>query len=231
MSSPLSALSRAANAPRWAVVTLAVVAASSTTVVAGHRHLSSADAVEAALPTAAADPAAVRREPATSRAFDRTAERTVEHPVAQRVKRSIPIVRKPIPTMPVASSDAAETVAAAKASTYNIPGQCLGWAREQADIPSRYSTAAVAWEHATGRHPGDLTPPRGAAVYWTGGSSGAGHIAISVGHGLVRSSDAGGSGVVATVSVRQLTREWGDLTYVGWADSINGYRIPGIARA
>ncbi|MFC6344999.1 hypothetical protein ACFP8W_23660, partial [Nocardioides hankookensis] len=63
----------------------------------------------------------------------------------------------------------------------------------------------------------------------TGGSAGAGHVAISVGHGRVRSSDAGGSGVVATISVRKLTRDW-HLTYVGWADSINGYRIQGVAR-
>ena len=131
--------------------------------------------------------------------------------------------------MPQASSDAAETVAAAKSSSYNIPGHCLGWAREQADIPSRYADAATAWDHARGRHPGDLTPPKGAAVYWLGGSGGHGHIAISVGNGLVRSSDAGGYGVVATVPLRRLTREW-HLTYVGWSDSVNGYRIPGVAR-
>ncbi|GAA4739421.1 hypothetical protein GCM10023350_24800 [Nocardioides endophyticus] len=146
------------------------------------------------------------------------------------MKRAIPIVRKPIPTLPLAKSDAAETVAAAQASMYNVPGQCLGWSREQADIPSRFMDAATAWEHATGRHSRDTTPPKGAAVYWTGGSGGHGHIAISVGNGMVRSSDAGGSGVVATISLRQLTREW-HLTYVGWADSINGYRIRGVASA
>ncbi|KQW46924.1 hypothetical protein ASC77_17150 [Nocardioides sp. Root1257] len=223
-------LDRAANAPRWVVVVLAVTIVAITAVVAGHRHLTPlptpvADAVPARTPAAAAGASSDAREPLASRDFDRTATREVE----QRVRPSIPIVRKPIPTVPVASSDAAETVASAEASTYNIPGQCLGWAREQADIPSRYSTAATAWDHATGRHPHDVTPPKGAAVYWTGGSAGAGHIAISVGHGRVRSSDAGGSGVVATISLSRLTREW-HLTYVGWADSINGYRIPGVAR-
>jgi hypothetical protein len=129
----------------------------------------------------------------------------------------------------MARSNAAETVAAAEASSYNVPGHCLGWTREQADIPSRYTDAATAWEHAHGRHPRDANPPKGAAVYWTGGSNGYGHVAVSLGHGLVRSSDAGGAGVVATVPLRQLTREW-HLTYVGWADSINGYTIPGVAR-
>ncbi|GAA1797304.1 hypothetical protein GCM10009795_048410 [Nocardioides hankookensis] len=224
MPSSLSVLRRAANAPRWVAVVLAVTVVASIVVVAGHRHLAPTPAADAA-PAPSAPAAVVRREPVASRDLDRTADREVE----QRVRPSIPVVRKPIPTVPVASSDAAETVAAAEASTYNVPGQCLGWAREQADIPSRYSTAATAWDHATGRHPHDLTPPKGAAVYWTGGSAGAGHVAISVGHGRVRSSDAGGSGVVATISVRKLTRDW-HLTYVGWADSINGYRIQGVAR-
>jgi hypothetical protein len=225
MPTSLSVLHRAANAPRWVAVALALVVVSTVMVVAGHRHVSPAPVADAAPAPASSDAAADVRRPLASRDFDRTAAREVE----QRVRPSIPIVRKPIPTMPVASSDAAETVAAARASTYNVPGQCLGWARQQADIPSRYSTAATAWDHATGRHPHDLDPPRGAAVYWTGGSAGAGHVAISVGHGRVRSSDAGGSGVVATISLRRLTRDW-HLTYVGWADSINGYRIPGVAR-
>jgi hypothetical protein len=213
----------AVRAPRWVVVSLAVVIVAITAIVATHRHAvpttpTPAAAADLSAPAAAAD---VRRAP-VSRSTDRTRGR-------EPVKRAIPIVRKPIDTLPVAKSDVAETVAAAKASTYNVPGQCLGWSREQADIPSRYTDAATAWEHAHGRHAGDANPPKGAAVYWLGGSGGHGHIAISLGHGLVRSSDAGGSGVVATVPLRRLTREW-HLTYVGWADSINGYRIPGVAR-
>ena len=221
-------MNRAAGAPIWVLMTLAVVIVASTALVATYRHAGPttptplAVAADVAAPAAAAD---VRRA-TVSRSSDRTRGRDAR----QHVKRAIPIVRKPIPTLPVAKSDVAETVAAAKASTYNVPGQCLGWSREQADIPSRYVDAATAWEHAHGRHAGDANPPKGAAVYWLGGSGGHGHIAISLGHGLVRSSDAGGSGVVATVSLRKLTREW-HLTYVGWADSINGYRIRGVARA
>lgn len=210
-ASPSSLLERAANAPLRVLVPLALVVVTATTVVAGHRHGASVPAPPVAAAAADAAPA-------------------VEHDLRRDVvSRSAPLVRKPIPTLPEARSDAAETVAAAESSSYNIPGHCLGWAREQADIPSRYADAATAWDHARGRHPGDLTPPKGAAVYWLGGSGGHGHIAISVGNGLVRSSDAGGSGVVATVPLRRLTREW-HLTYVGWSDSVNGYRIPGVAR-
>jgi hypothetical protein len=217
---------RAAGAPIWVLMTLAVVIVASTALVATYRHTtppSAPQAVAAELPATSPE-AGVRRD-SVSRSSDRTRGREPRQPV----KRAIPIVRKPIDTLPVAKSDVAETVAAAKASTYNVPGQCLGWSREQADIPSRYTDAATAWEHAHGRHAGDASPPKGAAVYWLGGSGGHGHIAISLGHGLVRSSDAGGAGVVATISLSRLTREW-HLTYVGWADSINGYRIRGVAR-
>jgi len=78
-----------------------------------------------------------------------------------------------------------------------------------------------------GSRPGDRRPPVGAAVYWTGGSSGYGHIAISVGDGKVRSTDAGGEGRVKTVGVDWATKAWG-LRYAGWANSINGYTIPGV---
>ncbi|GAA4700228.1 hypothetical protein [Nocardioides conyzicola] len=225
-ASPSSLFDRAATAPARVLVALALVAVTATTVVAGHRHGASAPAASVADAAAEVPPAhepAVRRD-VVSRSGDRRHGATTA-----AVRRAAPLVRKPIPTMPEARSDAAETVAAAEASAYNIPGHCLGWAREQADIPSRYADAATAWEHARGRHPGDLTPPEGAAVYWLGGSGGHGHVAISVGGGLVRSSDAGGYGVVATVPLRRLTREW-HLTYVGWSDSVNGYRIPGVAR-
>lgn len=219
---------RAAGAPLWVLMTLVVVIVASTTLVATHRHTSTPPTPEAVAPELpASTPAAdVRRERRDS--VSRSADRTRGRHSRQPVKRAIPLVRKPIPTLPVASSDAAETVAAARASTYNVPGQCLGWSREQADIPSRYTDAATAWQHAHGRHAGDPNPPQGAAVYWLGGSGGYGHVAISLGNGMVRSSDAGGYGVVATVPLRKLTREW-HLTYVGWADSINGYRIPGVA--
>jgi hypothetical protein len=137
--------------------------------------------------------------------------------------------RAAVSRLPAAPSDAGELVAAAQRSSVNAPGRCLEWSREQAGIPSKYADATTAWEHATGRRPADTSPPRGAAVYWTGGSSGYGHIAISLGGGMVRSSDAGGTGQVATVRISKLSSDW-NLQYAGWANSINGYRIPGVAR-
>jgi hypothetical protein len=220
-----SVMNRAARLPAWVGVALALVVVASTATVAGHRHDGSRPAprASASMLDASAPVPDVRREP-VSRSADRTRGRAVGQPL----RRAAPLVRKPKPQLPVASSTAAQTVEAAEASTSNVPGHCLGWSREQADIPSRYTDAATAWEHAHGRRSGDPNPPKGAAVYWTGGSRGYGHIAISLGRGLVRSSDAGGAGVVATVPLRRLTQDW-NLRYVGWADSINGYTIPGVA--
>ena len=220
-------MNRAANAPGWVLVALAVVIIAATAAVAGIRHAAPTPIASAAAPPRGHTRSTGRRH--TGEVVSRSADRSHGRVAGQPVKRAAPLVRKPVPTLPVAESDAAETVAAAKASTTNVPGHCLGWARETADIPSRYTDAATAWAHAKGRHSGDTNPPKGAAVYWIGGSGGYGHVAISLGHGLVRSSDAGGAGRVATVPLRRLTREW-HLTYVGWADSINGYTIPGVAR-
>lgn len=132
------------------------------------------------------------------------------------------------PHTPTARRDATQTVRAARQSDRNAPGYCLRWARSRAGVPAKYLSADVAWRHAHGKHRRDRTPPAGAAVYWTGGSHGYGHVAISVGHGKVRSTDAGGEGHVATVDLGWPHRVWG-LRYAGWSDSINGYTIPGVA--
>jgi hypothetical protein len=248
-----NALHRAVWLPGWMVLVLALVAVAITAVVAGHRHTAaegptsgSAHGGQLTDPDLSPSPSARAREASTSRAALRRDHAggarhrgAVARPGAlthagarhavQVVKATAPLKRKPVPPpVPMAPSNASQTVASAEASTSNVPGLCLTWSREQADIPSRYPDATSAWDHATGRHPGDQDPPAGAAAYWTGGSSGYGHVAISVGNGKVRSSDAGGAGSVATVPLRSITREW-HLKYAGWANSINGYTIPGVA--
>ncbi|MGZ6768003.1 MAG: hypothetical protein ACXVEQ_17080 [Nocardioidaceae bacterium] len=122
--------------------------------------------------------------------------------------------------------NAAQTADSAKRSHQDTPGHCLQWARTRAGIPGRYATAAEAARGAFNKHFGGR-PPAGAAVYYTGGSHGYGHIAISVGGGKVRSTDSGGSGRVATVGYRWPVTHW-HLHYAGWADNINGYTIPGV---
>jgi len=121
--------------------------------------------------------------------------------------------------------DAEATAQNAEASSTNSPGYCLQWSRERAAINAAYPDAATAWRNTNDRHPGNRNPPRGAMAYWTGGSSGYGHIAVSLGGGRVRSTDAGGRGKVATVDLSWPEQAWG-LPYAGWAWDVNETTIP-----
>ncbi len=120
----------------------------------------------------------------------------------------------------------AETTAKnAESDSTNDPGYCLQWCRQKAGINSKYGDAATAWRNTNDRYPGSKNAPRGSMVYWTGGSHGYGHIAVSVGNGKVRSTDAGGKGKVATVSIDWVQNNWG-LPYAGWAWDVNEVTIP-----
>ncbi len=66
--------------------------------------------------------------------------------------------------------------------------------------------------------------PRGAPVYWTGGSQGFGHIAIGTGNGNCWSTDAAGAGVVAKVNIDELTVRF-NIAFQGWAEDVNGVRV------
>lgn len=123
-------------------------------------------------------------------------------------------------------NSAEETARNAEAVHTNRVGFCLQWCRQRADIPALYGTAAIAADHATNIHR-DLNVPRGAFAYWVGGSDGSGHIAIGLGNGVVRSTDAGGPGRVADKPVEWFATNW-QLTYVGWADNVNGVTVPGV---
>lgn len=125
-------------------------------------------------------------------------------------------------------NSAEETARNAEQAKTNEPGYCLKECRQWAGIGSLYPDAATAWRNANHRHVGNRNPPRGAAVYWTGGSQGYGHIAISLGDGMIRSTDAGGSGIVATKPLSWFDTYWYSLDYAGWADNINETTIPGV---
>lgn len=117
----------------------------------------------------------------------------------------------------------------AEADHTNTPGYCLQQVRTWCGIPGRYPTAASAWANTNDRHT-DRRPPRGAAVFWTGGSHGYGHIALSLGDRnrdgvtAIRSTDIG-LGHVGTVSLGWIEDNW-HLHYAGWAWDINEVRIP-----
>lgn len=83
---------------------------------------------------------------------------------------------------------------------------------------SGYHTAQEHWDltPATDKHPGDSDSPAGSLVFWSGGSQGYGHVALSDGTEHVWSTDIGGPGTVTLVPVSEIEESWG-LTYLGWA--------------
>lgn len=104
------------------------------------------------------------------------------------------------------------------------PNNCLFAVRSAARGPGGTHDAADAWKASEGRHLTG-TPPRGAIVYWVGGSRGYGHIAISAGSGWVWSTDIKRKGKFDKVRISTLNRAWPNLRYAGWALSVNGVRV------
>jgi hypothetical protein len=120
---------------------------------------------------------------------------------------------------------ATQTARNAERDNFNAAGMCLQQSRTWAGIGPRYPDASTAWRNVNDKHR-DANPPRGAFVFWTGGSSGHGHIAVSLGHKRIRSTDAGGSGRVATRPIGWFSRNWRSLRYAGWAWDVNEVTVP-----
>lgn len=121
---------------------------------------------------------------------------------------------------------------AALADVYRPAGMCARWTREQYGIgPSGDADgdgdvdAIDAWKRAVGKHPGDRNPPPGVPVFWSGGSKGHGHVAMSWPNGRVRGTDSPTSGRIGTVDFDWIERAWG-LRYLGWAEGLSGVLIP-----
>lgn len=116
-------------------------------------------------------------------------------------------------------TSAEQAIAKARSiKTYTV-GMCDQFvARMYGFDSSGYATAVKNWQStpANLKHPGDWNAPAGALMYWSGGSTGAGHVAISLGNGSIISTDATGPGVVGQVSARVPTDKWGH-PYLGWA--------------
>lgn len=113
-----------------------------------------------------------------------------------------------------------------KSAAYAI-GLCLAHVNDWLGTPHVGGDAAGSWSKAKKRHTDD-NPPAGAPVFWTGGSSGHGHIALSEGGGTISTTDyprAGHTGV--GVSIHMPKDHWG-LKYAGWTEDLNGVSIPGL---
>lgn len=125
-----------------------------------------------------------------------------------------------------------QAVANALNSTVNVPRYCARWTRERFGVAALgdydgdgAADAEDMWKAARIRNEGDLEPPAGVPVYWGGGSQDNGHIAVSLGGGLIRSTDAAGAGRVGTVPLDYPTKQWG-MPYLGWSEDLYGQIIP-----
>jgi hypothetical protein len=126
----------------------------------------------------------------------------------------------------VASSAQQACDLAARYTTCEV-ARCLQYVRTWLVIPAGTPSASDAWRNATRRHPGDRTPPKGAPVFWTGGSHGYGHIVLAMDtNGRVRSTDVTAAGLVSTVDLGWFDVHWPALHYEGWAEDLNGVLIP-----
>jgi len=82
---------------------------------------------------------------------------------------------------------------------------------------SGYNDAVTQWQQTPGtlRHSGATDAPPGGLLFWSGGSSGHGHVAVADGAGGCWSIDISGAGTVSHVSVGTINARWG-LPYLGW---------------
>lgn len=122
--------------------------------------------------------------------------------------------------------------------TGNTPGTCQAWTRKiyeahaVGDVDGDGRADAVdGWlsEPEGARHEGDRNPPRGTPVAFAGGSRGDGHRAVSLGNGLVGSTDMYNgryvSGRIGTATIAEIERSMG-VRYLGWTDTISALTIP-----
>ena len=95
----------------------------------------------------------------------------------------------------------------------HVMGLAYGWAH------SGSTTARAHWLAipAADKHAGDRTVPVGGLAFFAGGSSGAGHVMISIGGGTFISTDINGSGTLGNTTIATVENKWGE-TYSGWAE-------------
>lgn len=102
----------------------------------------------------------------------------------------------------------------------------LGFSSDPVSPENGAVSAQAAWDQVplVARQT-NTTPPPGVPVYWTGGSSGYGHIALSAGNGQVYSTDFGpngyvGDGRVRLVSINAISAHDHALKYAGWSNDL-----------
>ena len=110
-------------------------------------------------------------------------------------------------------------------TTFEV-GMCLQRVRLCYGIGPRAGDAIGAWNAAKSKHrvTDPTLIPRGYPVFWSGGSHGHGHIAISAGSGFCWSTDIRRPGRWDRVPITEIHEKWG-LTLLGYTGDLNGVKI------
>jgi TP901 family phage tail tape measure protein len=99
---------------------------------------------------------------------------------------------------------------------------CLQFVRSAFGVGPRDKNATTGWLNAKYKHrqtPGAAPP--GVPLWWGGGD---GHVALSLGHGRIISTDIKRHGHADFAKAADVTHGWGK-PYYGWSEDINGVKI------
>jgi cell wall-associated NlpC family hydrolase len=105
-------------------------------------------------------------------------------------------------------------------------GMCLQFVRSALRLAAYYPSAVAAWN----ANPANLrhswyTPPKGVPVFWQGGYSGYGHVALSLGNGMIRTISVIGTTNVSTDTIGYISKADPKLIYLGWTETLNNSRV------
>ena len=116
--------------------------------------------------------------------------------------------------------------------TFVDVGFCLRTVRTMYGVDALFLDAAEAWEGAKTRHPVDSGDdvPRGAPVFWDGGSRGLGHVALSVGGGICLSTDFHRVGFVDLARIDTISSVW-PVSLRGYTEDLNGVHVFSVQAA
>lgn len=115
-----------------------------------------------------------------------------------------------------------EAAKAFKRKVTNRVNMCLWECQEIYPTHHWYPSAISQWHNAKHKHTSKRNIPIGAPIYYRGGKHG--HVVLYVGDGMVRSTDAGGRGRMATVPIEWFQKAWG-YVYEGWSEDLGGKMI------
>lgn len=101
-------------------------------------------------------------------------------------------------------------------------GYCLQWVRLVLGVPAKFGTAWKAWNGSKLRLSGPK-PPKGVPVFFRPSANGFGHVAISMGGGKCRTTNAA-TNRITTVTIASLAASWRQ-PYVGYAYDLNGVLV------